>query len=358
MRNVSMKDAHRLERKATMSDVARIAGVSLMTVSRVLNGTAKVSPETEEQVRRAVAKLRYRPNELARALRGMKSRTIGVIVPYLYDPFFATCAHAAAVVARQHGYSVIVSTSGEDVNAEYTELQLMLQRHVEGLLVIPANNGRSKLTLPEFARTPIVLLDRPIQDLHFNAVLVENESGARRAIEHLIVQHRHQRIVFVGMSKELYTTHTRFQGYRREIVEHGLMPNAIFNCTTQETVSAELKRLLRSSKPPTAAFTMNTLTTRYLLRACAEMEVRIPADLALIGFDDFELAESLEPALTVVRQPADQIGHVAANFLFRRLKSGDSYPEGTRELLPVELIVRRSCGCKYSPHAPKVPGLT
>jgi LacI family transcriptional regulator len=78
----------------------------------------------------------------------------------------------------------------------------------------------------------------------------------------------------------------------------------------------------------------------------------------LIGFDDFELAESLEPALTVVRQPADQIGHVAANFLFRRLKSGDSYPEGTRELLPVELIVRRSCGCKYSPHAPKVPGLT
>jgi LacI family transcriptional regulator len=354
MRTGSMKDAHRLlERKATMSDVARIAGVSLMTVSRVLNGTAKVSPETQEHVRRAVAKLRYRPNELARALRGMKSRTIGVIVPYLYDPFFATCAHAAAVVARQHGYSVIVSTSSEDVNVEYTELQLMLQRHVEGLLVIPANNGRSKLTLPEFARIPVVLLDRPIQDLHFNTVLVENESGARAAIEHLIVQHHHRRILFVGMSKELYTTHTRFQGYRREMVEHGLTPNAFFNCTTQETVSAELKRLLRGSKPPTAVFTMNTLTTRYLLRACAEIGVRIPADLALIGFDDFELAESLEPALTVVRQPADRVGHVAANFLFRRLKGGDPSPEGVRELLPVELIVRRSCGCKYSPHGPK-----
>jgi LacI family transcriptional regulator len=360
-----MKDHRILERKATMSDVARVAGVSLMTVSRVLNGTAKVSPETERQVRRAVEKLRYRPNELARALRGMKSRTIGVIVPYLYDPFFATCAHAATVVARRHGYSVIVSTSGEDVNEEYTELQLMLQRHVEGLIVIPANNGRSKLTLPEFARIPVVLLDRPIQDahpkdshlnhLHFDAVLVENESGARRAVGHLIGQHHHRRIVFVGMSKDLYTTNARFHGYRREMIEHGLTPNAIFNCTKPETVSAELKRLLGGSKAPTAFFTMNTLTTRYFLRACAEMGVRIPDDLALIGFDDFELAESLEPALTVVRQPADQLGHVAANFLFHRLKSADSQVEGVRELLPVELIVRRSCGCKYLPHTPKPP---
>jgi LacI family transcriptional regulator len=352
-RVLKSKAESKAERKATMSDVARVAGVSLMTVSRVLNGTAKVSPETEEQVRRAVDKLRYRPNELARALRGMKSRTIGVIVPYLYDPFFATCAHAAAVVARQHGYSVIVSTSSEDVDVEYTELQLMLQRHVEGLLVIPANNGRSKLTLPEFARTPVVLLDRPIQDLHFNAVLVENESGARRAVEHLIVEHHHRRILFVGMSKDLYTTHVRFQGYRREMIEHDLTPNAIFNCTTQETLSAELNKLLRGSKAPTAVFTMNTLTTGYLLRACAEMEIRIPEELALVGFDDFELAGSLEPALTVVRQPADRIGHVAANFLFHRLKSGDAYPEGVRELLPVEFIIRHSCGCKYAPHAAK-----
>jgi LacI family transcriptional regulator len=322
-----------------------------MTVSRVLNGTAKVSPETEEQVRRAVEKLRYRPNELARALRGMKSRTIGVIVPYLYDPFFATCAHAAAVVARQHGYSVIVSTSSEDVNVEYTELQLMLQRHVEGLLVIPANNGRSKLSLPEFARTPIVLLDRPIRDSHFNSVLVENESGARRAVEHLIVRHHHRRIAFVGMSKDLYTTHARFQGYRREMTEHGLTPTGIFNCTTPEIISAELSRLLRGAKAPTAFFTMNTLTTRYLLRACAEMEVKIPNDLALVGFDDFELAEILEPALSVVRQPADQLGHVAANFLFQHLKNMEPYSEGERELLPVELIIRRSCGCRYLPHA-------
>ncbi|HEV2275075.1 MAG TPA: LacI family DNA-binding transcriptional regulator, partial [Acidobacteriaceae bacterium] len=317
-----------MEHKATMHDVARVAGVSLMTVSRVLNGTAKVNPETEQLVRRAVEKLHYKPNELARALRGMKSRTIGIIVPYLYDQFFATCAHAAGVVAREHGYSVILATSIEDVEIEYTEAQLMLQRHVEGMLLIPANNGRSKLTLPEFERTPIVLLDRPIRDPRFNSILVQNQSGARRAVQHLIEQHRHKRIAFIGMSRKLYTTHARFTGYRREMVEHGLTPEAFFDCATQEAASIEVKNAMQRSKPPTAFFTMNNLTTRYCLRALMEIGVRIPEDVALVGFDDFELAETLEPALTVIRQPAEQLGNVAANFLFNRIKSAEPHPEG------------------------------
>ena len=231
----------------------------------------------------------------------------------------------------------------------------MLQRHVEGLLLIPANNGRSKMSLPEFERTPIVLLDRPIQDPRFDTILVQNQSGARRAVQHLIVQHRHKRIAFIGMAKKLYTTHVRFEGYRREMVEHKLTPEGLFDCATQEATSIEVHNAMRRPKPPTAFFTMNNLTTRYCLRALMEIGVRIPEDVALVGFDDFELAESLDPALTVIRQPADQLGTVAANVLFNRIKSAEPHPEGVREMLSVELVIRRSCGCKYWHYAGHSP---
>ena len=339
-----------MENKATMKDVARVAGVSLMTVSRVLNGTARVNPETEELVRRAVQKLHFTPNELARSLRGMKSRTIGIILPYLYDQFFATCANEATVVAREHGYSVILATSGEDIEVEYTEAQLMLQRYVEGLLVIPASDGQSKLSLQEFNQTPIVSLDRPIQDPRFNSILVQNQSGARRGVHHLITQHRHKRIVFIGMGRKLYTTNARYQGYRREMIDNRLKPQAFFDCVNQEATSIVVKKLMRDS-PPTAFFTMNNLTTRYCLRALMEIGISIPKDVAMVGFDDFELADILHPALTVVRQPAQQLGRVAAELLFNLLKSVGPPLEGVRESLSVELVVRRSCGCKYrSPH--------
>src|SRR6201996_5056758 len=138
-----------MERKPTMNDVARVAGVGTMTVSRVLNGSANVTEETAKRVYRAIEKLGYRPNEMARALRGLKTRTIGLIVPYLYDPFFATCAHAIGVAAKKKGYSMILSTSNEDPEIEGAEAHLMLQRHVDGLIVIPTETKNSQLVSPE-----------------------------------------------------------------------------------------------------------------------------------------------------------------------------------------------------------------
>src|ERR1039458_2390912 len=126
-----------------MNDVARLAGVGAMTVSRVLNGTAKVSVETARRVQTAIEQLSYRPNELARAFRGQRSRTIGLIVPYLYDPFFASCAHAVTTAAKERGYSVVITTSNEDPETEYIEAERMLQRHVDGIAVIPSRYRRS-----------------------------------------------------------------------------------------------------------------------------------------------------------------------------------------------------------------------
>jgi LacI family transcriptional regulator len=335
-----------MDSKPTMIDVARAAGVGTMTVSRVLNGSAHVSDQTAQRVYKAIKQLGYRPNEMARALRGVKTRTIGVIVPYLYDPFFATCAHAISTAAKKKGYSVILATSNEDPEAEGSEAQLMLQRHVDGLVVIPTQLRNSHLTRPEFKKTPIVTLDRPAPDRRFDSVLVQNQSGAKLAAQHLIAEHGHRRIAFIALNKHLFTMKTRYEGYRRAMLDAGLTPQASFKCNSQEATSAAIAAMLKEDDPPTALLSANNLTMRYILRAMLDAGIRVPEAMALAGFDDFELAEVLHPTLTVVRQPAAELGTMAAGLLFNRL-SGEPLPKIGREVvLPVELVVRRSCGCK------------
>jgi len=335
-----------MDRKPTMHDVARLAGVGTMTVSRVLNDSAPVSAEAAERVYRAIEQLGYRPNEMARALRGVKSRSIGMIVPHLYDSFFATIAHEINTVAREHGYSVILATSDEDPDLEFTEAELMLQRRVDGLIVIPAEASRSRLIHAEFDRTHIVTLDRPTQARRFDSVLVENQSGGRQAVEHLIGEHGHRHIVFIALNRQLYTMRARFDGYRRAMIEAGLRPESSFKCATQELTSAAIGDLMRQKDPPTAFFCANNLTTRYALRALLDLGVCVPEEVALIGFDDFELAEILQPTLTVVRQPVYELGRVAAGMLFDRLDRDEFPSDGNKVVLPVELVIRRSCGCR------------
>ncbi|MGA2886871.1 MAG: LacI family DNA-binding transcriptional regulator [Terracidiphilus sp.] len=335
-----------MHRKPTMSDVARLAGVGTMTVSRVLNGTARVSPETAQRVQLAIEQLNYRPNELARAFRGQRSRTIGLILPYLYDPFFANCAHAVTTVAREHGYSVITTTSNESPDTEYVEAEQMLQRHVEGLLVIPARLRQSRLTRALFGKTPVVTFDRPVADASLDVVLVQNTSGSRHIVQHLI-EHGHKRISFMGLSRDLFTINARFIGYRRAMQEAGFSEDSFFGCESQEVTLRTIDDKLHGSNAPTAFFASNNLATRYVFASLLHLGVRIPADVALVGFDDFDLAELTSPPLTVVRQPAQEMGRVAASLLFERIARGESQQTGSKIVLPVEIVLRRSCGCKH-----------
>jgi LacI family transcriptional regulator len=327
-----------------MRDVAELAGVGTMTVSRVLSGSVPVSEQTRERVERAIAALHFRPNEVARSLREARTRSIGIIVPEFTDPFFAMCAQAASQAAKEHSYSFMMTTSDEDPETEYAEANLMLRRHVEGLIVIPAANGPSRLTQPEFTSIPIVAIDRPIRGSHFSTVLVENKLGARLAVQHLL-EHNHRHIAFLGLSDKLFTLNARRASYVETMEQAGLVPEAYPNCATQQQTLDLLRSLQEAGRLPTALFIANHPVMQFVLHALQQLHIKVPETIALVGFDDFEMAELVQPTVTVVRQPREELGRVAAAILFERLQEGTVPAKAKRRVLPVELIVRRSCGC-------------
>jgi LacI family transcriptional regulator len=191
-----------------------------------------------------------------------------------------------------------------------------------------------------------VAFDRPVPDPTVDVVLVQNTSGARRIVEHLI-EHGHRRIAFMGLSRTLFTINARFLGYRRALQEADLKEDAFFGCGSEEDTLRALRDKLKSADAPTAILTSNTLATRYVLSAIAHLNIHVPNDLALAGFDDFDMAEFTSPPLTVVRQPAQEMGRVATNLLFDRIARSETPQTGSRIVLPVEIVLRRSCGCKH-----------
>jgi len=250
---------------------------------------------------------------------------------------------------------VILTTSDQDPEIEYAEAQSMLRRNVDGLIVIPATQETTHLTQPEFHATHIVALDRPMPDRRFSSVVVENQAGAERAVTHLISAHGHRRIAAAAHDERLYTLSTRVEGYRRSMRQAGLEPLALITCPTPEQAMVHVRDLLRGPNAPTAIFTTNGLTTRYVFKALRDLEIRIPQELALVAFDDFELAEVLEPQLSVIRQPALELGSTAARLLFEKMADGQPGSQGARLVLPVEWVPRNSCGCRTSVVAELIP---
>jgi LacI family transcriptional regulator len=327
---------------ARMSDVAKLAGVGTMTVSRVLNGNVHVTKETRERVLAAIAQLNYVPNEVARSLRDRRTRQIGIIVPNLHDPFFAMCSHAISLVAKERAYSTVITTSDEDPAIEFIEAKRMLRRHIEGLIIVPAA-GKSQLRDPEFESTPIVTLDRPVPGSAFDCILAQNKRGAQMGVEHLI-QHHHRRISCLGLSRQLWTMKERLDGYHAAMEEAKLTPDAhVLTESPTETLHT-IRLLLAGKNPPTAIFCSNNLTMRNALHALSALKIKIPEQIALVGFDDFEMADIIKPAVTVVRQPTDVLGRIAAEMLFSRLSDSLQTNKAKRIVLPVELVVRDSCG--------------
>ncbi len=331
-----------------MSDVAKLAGVSTMTVSRVLNENANVLEETRQRVFAAVEKLGYQRNELARSLRERRSRQIGILVPNLCDPFFAISAQAINRVARDNDYSVSIATTEEDAELEFEEASRMVRRSVEGLVVIPVDvKGNSRLLSPEIQALPVVTIDRPASGAGRNVdtFLVENKQGAMDGTNHLLSL-GHKRVACIALSRRLYTMRQRISGYEAAVEAAGLKPKVIIVPETAEGTLEELRAVMSERYAPTALFCANNLTTRQTLHALQALDLHSPSPVALVGFDDFETADLLRPGVTVVSQPFESMARQAAETLFARLAETDQQPKGKRVVLPVELIIRGSCGAQ------------
>lgn len=320
-----------------MVDVARMAGVSLKTVSRVINHEPGVRPETGARVRDAVEVLGYRANDIARNLRrGRASASIGLTIEDVRNPFYSGIAKAVEEVARRHGHLVIIANSDEDPAAERAAVGTLLERRVGGLLIVPA--GRDHAYLKEEVRlgTPMVFIDRPADSIEADEVLLDNGGGARQATEHLLA-HGHRRIGLVGDPPTIHTIAERLAGYQASLEAAGIpVDGSLIRAGAHDVGHAEAaaRELLAMDAPPTAIFATNNRACIGVLRSLRATGARV----ALVGFDDFELADLLE--VTVVRHDPHELGRRAAELLFARL-ADDEGPH-QRIVLPTELVARGS----------------
>lgn len=323
--------------RPTMVDVARVAGVSLKTVSRVINGEAGVRPETEARVKVAVDALGYRANDIARNLRrGQPSATLGLVIEDVRNPFYSGIARAVEEVALGHGYVVITANSDEDPASERTAVGTLLERRVGGLLIVPAGRDHAYLNDEVRLGTPVVFMDRPADSIEADEVLLDNIGGAALAIEHLLA-HGHRRIAVVGDTPSIFTIAERVAGYQDTLERAGIpLDESLIRVGAHDVGDSEsaTNEVLAVSDPPTAIFATNNRACIGALHALGSSG----ASTALVGFDDFELADLLK--VTVVRHDPSEMGRRAAELLFARLAGDEGRPQ--RIVLPTELVVRGS----------------
>jgi LacI family transcriptional regulator len=325
-----------------MRDVAALAGVSLKTVSRVINGSPTVDPALTAQVRRAAALLHYKPNLAASSLRRRDGRSmmIGLLLQDIANPFSATIYRGAEEAARGLGVRIVAGSLQEDPARERELAGVLILRRVDGLLIVPAGHDHSYLASEIGLGTAMVFVDRPPRYLAADTVRSDNRAGTANGVRHLI-KHGHRRIAYLGDLSSITTARERFAGFQDAMHEAGvgLDPRLIrHDLHTIDAARAAAAGLLTEASPPTALFSgqnLVTIGTVQALRAAGAQH-----RTALIGFGDFPAADLLEPAITVIAQDPARIGKIAAGILFQRI---DQDPSPVQEhVVPTRLIERAS----------------
>lgn len=325
----------------TIQDVAQLAKVSTATVSRVFSGAAQVREELSERVRRAAQSLNYRPNPAARSLRTRTTRVVGVVVPDIENPFFTSVIGGIEEVLRGAEFSLLLAISGEDPERERRNVEALRGDAIAGLIFSPSGGDLFRYYALAAAGVPLVAVSRAVPGLDADTVTVTNREGARQAVEHLLSL-GHRRIAMVSGPPSISTAAERLRGYQQALSRYGgVSPELVeYADFRQEGGYAAMKKLLALPKPPTAVFTASNLTTLGALQAIHEAGLKIPAGIAVVGFDGMPWAVSLQPPLTVVAQPAFEVGATAGRLLIERLKE-PGRPARHVEL-KTRLIVRAS----------------
>lgn len=324
--------------RPTMKDVAARAGVGLKTVSRVVNEEAGVTDDTIARVQAAIDALGFRRNDSARLLRKGRTASIGLVLEDLADPFYSPLSRAVEDLARAHGTLLFTGSSAEDADREQELVLAFCARRVDGLVIVPASEDHRYLEPEIAAGVATVFVDRPAGGINADVVVSDNAGGTREGVAHLIA-HGHRRIGFIGDLPRIHTAAERLRGYREAMADAGLpVHDGWVSCgtTAPDHVRSELDRMLGGPEPVTAIFTGNNRITVTAVRVLADR----PQFVALVGFDDFELADLLRPAITVVAQDPAQLGRTAARLLFQRLDGAAGAPD--RLELPCRLVARGS----------------
>jgi DNA-binding LacI/PurR family transcriptional regulator len=329
---------------ASLQEVARRARVSIATVSRVLNGSDKVVPETRSTVERALRDLGYRPSRVARRLR-MKdghAHLVGLIIPDIQNPFYAEIARGVEDAAYAARYALLLCNSDENPEKERFYLDVMCDESVDGIVLPPFDETDRAVADILTQNIPVVCVDRSLSNVKTDLVEVDNYEGALQAVNHLL-EKGHKSIGLIEGRPHVSTSRERRRGYLDALAARDIAPRKDLMRAgdfKQESGRLLASELLALKRPPTALFVCNNLMTVGALAALHQRGLRVPQDVAVVGFDDLPWAEALDPPLTVVRQPAYEVGQQAMELLLRRIAEPSRSPV-TMRLRP-ELVVRRS----------------
>ena len=323
-------------RKTTIADVARAAEVSTGTVSHVLSGARNVRPETRARVERVIAELGYRPSTIARALTSRRTRTVGMIVPDVTNPFFADLIWQVERALTDADYALIFGNSANDPERERSYLEGLLQRRVDAAVLVVTADADESLLRRIAEEIPTVHVDRPAGAA--DAVVGDNAAGTAVAVGHLVAL-GHRRIALVNGDERLPTARERRAGFDAALARHGLEAAAhAAGPFTLESGQHLSLRILEHG--PTAVLAGNDLIAMGVLNAASERGVRVPAELSVVGYDDIAYAAFTSPPLTTVRQPGGEMGTETARLLLSRLDGYDGAPR--RVVVHPELVVRAS----------------
>ena len=329
---------------ATIHQVAELAGVSTATVSRVFTSTNLVSEELAGRVHSAAQTLNYQPNRNARNLRTHKTSIAALVISDIENPFFTSAVKGIERVLGQSGYTLLLANSDEDEEVEQRHLQNLRAEGVSGVILAPTRDDSKTYQHLMNSGLVMVAMDRVPRDLRIDRVTVNNQDGTRSAVQHLVEQ-GHRKIAFITGLTKLSTSCERQLGYEQAMKECGLEINPQWIQSGEfrrETGAKAMSEILNLPVKPTAVITANNLMTLGALQAIYERKLRIPEDIAIVGFDDMSWAPSLNPPLTVIAQPTYELGAVAAQLLLDRLTAPDR--PYRHVILDTHLIIRLSSG--------------
>ncbi|HOZ13851.1 MAG TPA: LacI family DNA-binding transcriptional regulator [Tenuifilaceae bacterium] len=328
----------------TIKDIARELGISPSTVSRALKDHPDISQETKRLVNELATRYNYKPNIIALSLRSQRSNVIGVVIPELVHFFFSSVISGIEEVANKHGYSVMISQSGEDFNREVAACDVFLNSIIDGLIVSVSKetNDYSHFKRFEDEGIPIVFFDRIIEEIHSDRVIIDDFDGAYQATEHLIIQGRRKIVHFSGPQNRLIGQN-RLNGYLKAMRDNGVVidEKLIIHCDTFQSALVETQKLIDSGVKFDSIFTVNDFTAAGVIKILTRNGIKIPQDVSVVGFGDDQTSMMVEPTLTTVSQPGYEMGKKAMEQLIRRITQTRQEPPAT-EILKTQLIVRES----------------